>query len=156
REPRGAREAPTRRARLHREDAVALSRREPAPCEAREDDNMHTHEDPRRTRGVAIAPLVMALAWSAPLAHALAVQKALRPRTSPPSVAANLHATNVTPTTVTLAWTPSTDDLAVARYRVYRDGVPVLVTSLTQATDQGLSPATTHAYTVAAIDVERQ
>jgi hypothetical protein len=47
---------------------------------------------------------------------------------------------------------PSSDDVAVSAYLVYRDGALVRSTRSTTITDTGLTPATTYAYTVAALD----
>jgi chitodextrinase len=72
--------------------------------------------------------------------------------TTAPSVPAGLAATAVGDTHVTLSWTASSDDVAVAAYLVYRDGALVRSTRSTTITDGGLSPSTAYAYTVAAID----
>ena len=42
--------------------------------------------------------------------------------TTPPSTPANLTATGVTSSSVSLSWSPSTDNVGVAGYRVYRGG----------------------------------
>src|SRR6202035_54803 len=71
---------------------------------------------------------------------------------TPPSVPANLHSSNVTPTSLNLAWSASTDDVAVAGYRIFRDGTQVATTSATSYTDTGLAASTAYSYTVAAYD----
>ncbi len=73
--------------------------------------------------------------------------------TTAPSVPTNLQSTNVTSTSVTLSWTASTDNLAVAGYRIFRNGAQVGTTAGTTYTDIGLSPSTSYTYTVAAYDV---
>ncbi|HVW82949.1 MAG TPA: fibronectin type III domain-containing protein, partial [Candidatus Paceibacterota bacterium] len=45
------------------------------------------------------------------------------PDTTPPSVPANLHATGITNSSIALAWDPSTDNVGVAGYKLYRDGL---------------------------------
>ena len=73
---------------------------------------------------------------------------------NPPSVPANLRATNVDGNSITLTWNASTDDTAVANYDVYRDGtLAVPGVPDTTATDSGLAPNTTYSYTVLARDV---
>ena len=72
--------------------------------------------------------------------------------TTPPSVPANLAATGTTAASASLAWSPSTDNVGVAGYRVYRDGVQVGTTAGTTFTDTGLSASTRYTYTVAAYD----
>lgn len=58
----------------------------------------------------------------------------------------------VAPTQINLAWLPSTDDVFLMGYRVYRDGLPIATTTLTTFSDTGLSPSTTYNYTVDAYD----
>jgi len=72
--------------------------------------------------------------------------------TTAPSVPANLAVTGVTSSSASLSWSPSTDNFAVAGYRVYRDGVQAGTTAGTTFTDTGLAAATKHTYTVAAYD----
>ncbi len=52
----------------------------------------------------------------------------------------------------TLTWPAATDDTAVAGYLVTRNGAPVAWTAATTFTDRGLTPATTYAYGVTAMD----
>jgi poly(hydroxyalkanoate) depolymerase family esterase len=72
--------------------------------------------------------------------------------TTPPSVPSQLAVSGVTASTASLSWTASTDNVAVAGYRVYRNGVQVGTASGTTFTDTGLSAATQYTYTVAAYD----
>lgn len=72
--------------------------------------------------------------------------------TSPPSVPSNLTVTGTTSSSASLSWSPSTDNVGVAGYRVYRNGVQVGTTAGTTFTDTGLSPTTQYTYTVAAYD----
>lgn len=74
------------------------------------------------------------------------------PDTTPPSVPATLIANAVSATEIDLSWDPSTDDVAVTGYNIYRDGA--FTNSVTGAghNDVGLSPATEYCYAVTAID----
>ena len=72
--------------------------------------------------------------------------------TTPPSVPANLAVTGTTSSSATLSWSPSTDNVGVAGYRVYRGGVQVGTATGTTFTDTGLSASTAYSYTVAAYD----
>jgi len=72
--------------------------------------------------------------------------------TTPPSVPTGVGATVVSSREIDLSWTASTDDVAVAGYRVYRDGVLVHTTFSASFADTGLAPSTSYAYTVAAFD----
>lgn len=69
-----------------------------------------------------------------------------------PSIPAGLTVDDVTETTVALSWTAATDNVAVAGYRVFRDGGSVATTSATAYTDSGLTAETVYSYTVSAFD----
>lgn len=78
--------------------------------------------------------------------------------TTAPTTPTNVTASNRNLTTLTISWTASTDDAAVANYRVFRGlatgnmtqvGNPVTGTSLN---DSGLVPGTTYRYYVVAAD----
>jgi len=71
---------------------------------------------------------------------------------APPSEAAGVTATALSPTIIRMKWTASTDNVGVSGYRIYRMGVMVGTTSSTFYLDKGLHPNTTYAYTVAAYD----
>ena len=69
-----------------------------------------------------------------------------------PSVPANLQAAVVSTSRIDLSWTASTDNVAVAGYRVYRDGSLVASPAGTTYSDTGLAAGTTYGYRVAAYD----
>lgn len=69
-----------------------------------------------------------------------------------PSAPSNLSTTNVTSTSITLAWNASTDNKGVAGYRVYRNNVQVATSSKTTFVDSGLKSATNYSYNVRAYD----
>lgn len=72
--------------------------------------------------------------------------------TTPPSTPTNLAVTGVTSSSASLSWSPSTDNVGVSGYRVYRNGTQVGTASGTTFTDTGLSASTNYTYTVAAYD----
>jgi signal transduction histidine kinase/sugar lactone lactonase YvrE len=74
--------------------------------------------------------------------------------TQAPTVPIGLQVTGTTTTTITIAWNPSTDNIGVTGYNIYRDGgsTPIAVVGGTGFTDTGLNPQTTYTYTVTAID----
>jgi chitodextrinase len=74
------------------------------------------------------------------------------PDVIPPSTPTGLQASNVASSSVTVTWASSTDNLAVAGYQIFRNGVQIGSTTGTSYGDSGLSPSTTYAYTVAAFD----
>ena len=79
------------------------------------------------------------------------------PDTLPPTAPTNLAATATSSTGISLAWTPSTDNIGVTGYRIYRaTGTAAIVqvgTSTAAAySDTGLTASTTYRYTVAGLD----
>jgi len=72
-----------------------------------------------------------------------------------PTAPSNLEVTKVTETTVSLSWDESTDNVGVAGYDVYRDGIRVGSSTTTSFMDTGLSPDTGYAYFVVAYDIMR-
>lgn len=72
--------------------------------------------------------------------------------TQAPTVPANVAVTGTTAGSVSLSWTPSTDNTAVSGYDIYRDGVKAGTTAATTFTDTGLAASSTHRYTVRARD----
>jgi GH18 family chitinase len=72
--------------------------------------------------------------------------------TTPPSAPTNLHATGTTSSSVSLAWTASTDNVAVTGYDVFRGSTKVATATTTSFTDSGLAASTTYTYTVKARD----
>ncbi|QXE89159.1 rhamnogalacturonan endolyase family protein [Geomonas subterranea] len=73
-----------------------------------------------------------------------------------PSVVTGLTATtyalNSTTSAVVLNWDPSTDNIAVAGYDIYRDGGKVGTSTTTSFTDAAVVPNVTYSYTVVAFD----
>ena len=71
---------------------------------------------------------------------------------TPPSIPANLQPANVTASSLIVTWSASADDVAVAGYRVFRNGTQVGTTSTRSYADTRLVASTTYIYTVAAFD----
>ena len=69
-----------------------------------------------------------------------------------PSAPSNLKVGAITSTTIVISWSPSTDNTAVAGYKIFRDGSQIATTSSTSFKDRSLSPSTTYTYTVIAYD----
>ena len=72
--------------------------------------------------------------------------------TTPPSVPTGLAASLVQGSSVELVWTPSTDDVGVASYQVFRNGIHAGTSTSASFTDTVGSPGATYAYTVKARD----
>jgi endo-1,4-beta-xylanase len=78
--------------------------------------------------------------------------------TQPPTVPGPPLAVTVTPVRITLAWAPSTDDIAVTAYDIFRSTgspmtfVAVGTTTTNSFTNTGLSPGTIYLYQVRARD----
>ncbi len=71
---------------------------------------------------------------------------------TPPTQPGNLQGSAPTAFVASLSWDPSTDNVAVAGYRILRNSILVASTALTFFTDSGLTPLTTYAYSVQAFD----
>lgn len=85
------------------------------------------------------------------LALALAPVLAITDTTAPSAPSA-LSATATSTSQINLAWTASTDDVAVAAYIIFRNSSPVGFATTNSFSDTGLSPATAYSYTVKALD----
>jgi chitodextrinase len=72
--------------------------------------------------------------------------------TEPPTTPENLEAVTVEHNQVELSWDPSTDNVGVAGYRVYRNGTWLATTSTVGYTDTSVSEEATYTYTVVAFD----
>ncbi len=68
-----------------------------------------------------------------------------------PTTPTNLAGTP-TATQVTLTWTASSDNIGVAGYTIYKNGVPIATTTLTSYLDTAVVPQTNYTYTVDAFD----
>jgi endoglucanase len=72
--------------------------------------------------------------------------------TTAPSTPGNLRSTGAGPSSVSLAWNASTDNVGVSGYEVLRGGSVVATASGTSHTDSGLASSTSYTYTVRAFD----
>lgn len=73
----------------------------------------------------------------------------------PPTTPLNFTVVPVTSSQINLDWDPSSDNIGVDGYQVFRDSVQIATTSATAYFDTGLTPSTTYAYNVIAFDVAR-
>ena len=64
----------------------------------------------------------------------------------------DLSATSVTSDAISLSWDPSTDDVEVTGYRVYRSGTLIELVAEPAFTDASASVDVSNTYTVSAID----
>jgi hypothetical protein len=71
---------------------------------------------------------------------------------SPPTIPTGLSLTQATTTGIALAWSPSSDDVGVAGYGLYRDGALVGTTTLTSFTFSGLNCGTSYPLALDAFD----
>ena len=72
--------------------------------------------------------------------------------TTAPTTPAGLTATAISSTQISLSWTPSTDNVGVAGYRVYRNGTQIATAAGTSYADAGLLASTNYTYAVSAYD----
>ena len=71
---------------------------------------------------------------------------------TPPTTPSGLTARITTPSSVTLSWQPSSDDIGVTGYRVTRDGAAIATTTATTLADATMPAGKSHSYTVSAVD----
>ncbi|WP_341942026.1 glycosyl hydrolase family 8 [Microbacterium sp. LWH10-1.2] len=69
-----------------------------------------------------------------------------------PSAPVGVTLRAASPFQVNVSWLPSVDDVAVAGYKVFRDGELVARTTTTTFQDAGREPGTTHEYRISAYD----
>ena len=76
------------------------------------------------------------------------------PDTAPPTQPGTPTLSGVTPSSISMSWTPSTDNVGVTGYRIFRNGTQVGTTggSVTTYQDTGLPASTTYSYTLKAVD----
>ncbi|SFN84345.1 Por secretion system C-terminal sorting domain-containing protein [Chryseobacterium oleae] len=74
------------------------------------------------------------------------------PDSQAPTAATNLTTQNPTASTISLSWTAATDNIGVAGYDVYANGILKTTASGTTVTVQGLTPSTTYTFYVIARD----
>ena len=86
------------------------------------------------------------------LSAPLPVTTAPAPDTVAPSTPAGLAASAVTASSLTLSWSPATDNVAVTGYRVFRNGALAASTAGTSAMINGLAPSTSYSFAVSAVD----
>jgi chitodextrinase len=72
--------------------------------------------------------------------------------TTPPTVPAGVNATAVSSSRIDLSWTASTDNVAVASYRIYRNSALLATVTGTSYSDTGLAASTAYTYNVSAVD----
>lgn len=72
--------------------------------------------------------------------------------TIPPTVPTGLTATPVASSQIDLSWTPSTDDIELSGYHVWRDDILIATTTAPLYVDTGLTASTTYTYYVSAFD----
>ena len=76
--------------------------------------------------------------------------------TQAPSNPSGLHSSGATTTSISIAWTASTDNVGVAGYYLSRDGSRVATTTSVAYTFTGLSCGTSYSLAVSAFDLARQ
>jgi chitodextrinase len=74
------------------------------------------------------------------------------PDTTPPSTPTGLAATEISPSQIDLSWEPSTDDVGITGYQVFRNGSQIATAAGTSFSDTGLAANTSYTYAVNAVD----
>ncbi len=83
---------------------------------------------------------------------AVSVTTQTPPDTEAPTIPTNLTASNTTETSTNLSWTASSDNVGVAGYNIYQNGVNVSSGTNTSAAISGLTASTTYSFYVTAYD----
>ena len=76
----------------------------------------------------------------------------IAPDTSPPTAPTGLSATATSASQVNLTWTAASDNVGVAGYQIWRNGVQVGTTATASYADNSVSAQTAYTYTVRAYD----
>jgi chitodextrinase len=88
-----------------------------------------------------------------PQSNAASATTLATPDTTPPTTPSGVTASAISATRIGVSWSPSTDNVLVTGYRIYRNGVFLTaVGTVTTSQDTGLTPSATYTYTVDAID----
>lgn len=74
------------------------------------------------------------------------------PDVTAPSAPSDLHLISKTSSSVTLAWSESSDNVGVAGYHIYRDGVLIASAADPEYTDTGLTNGQIYHYAITALD----
>ncbi|WP_314244067.1 glycosyl hydrolase family 18 protein [Streptomyces kutzneri] len=75
-----------------------------------------------------------------------------QPGDTPPTAPGTPTASSVADTSLTLTWTPATDDKGIKNYDVYRGSAKIATVTGTSYADSGLTKGTTYTYSVTARD----
>jgi len=73
------------------------------------------------------------------------------PDVVPPSVPSGLNSTSTT-NSINLSWSPSSDNVGVVGYKIYRDAIVIGNATSTSFTDKNLMPNSSYVYTVVSLD----
>lgn len=88
-----------------------------------------------------------------PLSEIIAVQGKNSTDVTPPTAPSNLMATSKSVSTISLSWTPATDNIAVDGYKLYNNGnIVANISSVTNFIYTGLTPGTNYNLTLKAVD----
>jgi len=118
--------------------------------------NVTTYQDTSLNAATTYTYRVQALdaaGNASPQSNAASATTQANPDTTPPTTPSAVSASAISSTKVAVSWSASTDNVAVAGYRVYRNGVLLsAVGNVTTVQDTGLAPNTTYTYAVDAVD----
>lgn len=74
------------------------------------------------------------------------------PEYEPPSMPTYVQALSFSSSMIEVSWTASTDNVAVAGYQIYRNGIEVGTSTIPAYLDTGLQPNTMYSYRIMAVD----
>lgn len=79
---------------------------------------------------------------------------AAKPDRTAPTAPTNLKEISITDTSLTISWSPSTDNVAVTTYDIYRNSIYLTSTSMTTYTIKGLIPGSNYQFYIKAKDAK--
>jgi chitodextrinase len=84
------------------------------------------------------------------------INNVVTPDTQAPSYPPNLNIRAISSSQLEISWSPSTDNVGVTGYIIYRNNAEISRTTGTSYRDSGLSPGTDYSYNVKAYDATRK
>jgi len=96
--------------------------------------------------------ILLGLAFAMLLFSLISSTSVVKPDRSLPTAPINLRAVTVTEKSVALAWNPSTDNVGVVAYNIYRDSVYIGKSNTSTFTASGLTPSKSYKFYVRAKD----
>jgi chitodextrinase len=121
------------------------------------EDTTNTYSVSWDTTGVApgqysLSAIARDAAGNSTTATPVSVTVEAPPDSTPPSIPGTLTTQVISSSEINLNWSPSTDNVGITGYHIFRNGAFIASTTTTSYQDAKLAPLTTYTYTVTAWD----